>query len=472
MPNARIAIASFFALACAIPAAAAGPEYSADAVETRPGLGNHAGRLYVRGTSRRYEHQLMGLPVVEIDLPEQGIRRVVFPLTRSYIEQPTADLPGNAAAQQPSDAPCKDSPALACKRTGTAEIAGLATEVWSVRPTGAPADSTIHWDPKRRIAVREQHVDGRRLEATKLGAETYEGRSVEHWRIAYLMPGGLALEGRALVDPELGATIAERRPDGASRRLVNLTPGGVDDRLFQVPEGYRRMPGPGQVPETGPGARPGDMPPANRLQPQQGVAPSPPVQSGAAAKPATDELPAPPATVTAPPQSGATKPAPPAIKPTPLRLEPQTTPQTSPPAERRAASEPPPGAGAAGAPPAATAEIPVAGEIPAPVRKPDTASSIVSAASMTPSAATASALPGDIPAPVRKPEIPSRIVTGTAATPSAIPVAPPKPKPGSVAKPAGNGGGARTSSGRTRSARRTDDSSTSSNNPKRRRKAR
>ncbi len=209
-------------------------DYSADTVETRPGLGNRAGRLYVHGHKRRFEHQVMGLPVADVDLPEQGIRRRIYPLTRSYAEQALSSLPKEVAATlaEPVGAPCKDTPVLSCKRTGTATVDGIEAEVWTLRPAGAPADArvpetTIQWDPVRRIALGEQHPDGRRLTAKRAGDETYEGLKVERWSLDYTMPGGMQLSGEALVSADLGATIAERRPDGSSRRLVNVTKGEI-----------------------------------------------------------------------------------------------------------------------------------------------------------------------------------------------------------------------------------------------------
>lgn len=263
--KAPLAILAALALYAGVdaPAEAAEREVSADTVESRSGLGNHAGRLYLRGNDSRYEHQVMGLPVVEIDLPEQGVRRVLFPLTRSYTELSLAALPKEIAATflPPVNAPCSETPRLSCKRTGEAEIAGIKTEVWTMRAAGAPADSTVHWDPARRLALRETHADGRTLEATRLGSEPYENLEVERWRITYAYPGGMRLEGQALVSPDLGITIAERRPDGASRQLVNVAKGGVDASMFAVPKGYRRIPGPGDAPPApAPGVLPGMVP--------------------------------------------------------------------------------------------------------------------------------------------------------------------------------------------------------------------
>lgn len=521
MPNARIAIASLLMAAGAMPALAAGPEYSADAVETRPGLGNHAGRLLVRGSARRYEHQVMGLPVIEIELPEQGIRRIVFPLSRSYIEQSTAGLPAGATMAQPSDAPCRESPALACKRTGTAEIAGIATETWTLRPVGAPADSTIHWDPRRRIAVREEHIDGRRLEAARVATETYEGREVEHWRIVYRMPGGARLEGQALVDPDLGATIAERRPDGASRRLVNVTRGGVDEKLFTVPDGYRRMQAPG---DPAPAARPPHWQPhAGAAGPAAPLAvpPAPPPPQGEPAatpakgnapkdnNPPKDNVP-PPAAVAPTPQPGATGPAPampPATAPMPLQQPPQPAPSS----ERRAetAAPTPPGVITSALPTAAVAaaaaaaqSLPAeatapggaaaavalpqqAGEVPVPLRKP-----AAERASLLPTAATEQSATTAVPPPARRPETAASTVTGattaqgtaqpakpvsarrksaTAVAPSAATI----PDPGNLAAQPPGGVGAPAQSNRIRSGKRAASSTPApGSNSKRRRKAR
>lgn len=447
MLRALLAITCLAGIAGALPAAAASPEYSADAVETRPGFGNRAGRLYVRGLDRRFEHQVMGLPVIEIDLAEQGLRRIVYPLTRTYREQPLAATPDTTAAAM--NAPCKETPQLACKRTGEAEIDGIKTEVWTLRPTGAPADSILFWDAKRRVSLREHHFDGRRLEATRVGTEKYEGRDVEHWSIAYIMATGARRVGAALVDPDLGTAIAERRPDGTSRHLVNIATGGVDADLFAVPNGYRRLPGEGE-PAEGAAMTPAapatasPAPVAPTIAPNLQPTPSPAPASPAPTSPAPGKAP-----------SAAPAPAPLRLDTTPMPLlqQPETQVRTDDWTATTTPADPPPTAVAASEdaavpvptrkPVLAAFEMPM---VPAPVRKPEYASldlstvSATAAASLSTVAALAAAAP-TMPTPKRKPAAFASIVTGstTAATGSGVPAASKAParvqKPAPAAKP-------------------------------------
>lgn len=440
------------AMTAVTPATAA--DYSADTVETRPGLGNRAGRLYVHGHKRRFEHQIMGLPVVDVDLPEQGIRRRIYPLTRSYAEQALSSLPKEVAATlaEPVGAPCKDTPLLSCKRTGKATVEGIEAEVWTLRPAGAPADArvpetTIQWDPVRRIALGEQHPDGRRLTAKRAGEETYEGLKVERWSLDYTMPGGMKVSGEALVSAELGATIAERRPDGGSRRLVNVTK-DVDAKLFEVPEGYRRLPGPFDPPPqpVAPGAATG------------GAAPPSAAAPGGAAEPARPAPPAAPrsdagegkgADASAKPATATEGPAKPMSLPMPGDAPRPVTASTEGfgSAEVRAGGVAVSlGAGATVAavingvgsdavpvparkPAATTAETEVlasVAEVPTPARKP-------MLASITPPPSEV-----DMPMPARKPEV-TNVTTSALATgdPSAAKPAPLKPK--TEAAPAARG---------------------------------
>lgn len=464
---------------CLAAMAAVGPvmaaDYSADTIESRPGLGNRAGRLYVHGHKRRFEHQVMGLPVVDVDLPDEGIRRRIYPLTRSYSEQALSSLPKDVAAvlAEPVGAPCKDTPVLSCKRTGTATVEGIEAEVWTLRPAGAPADArvpetTIQWDPVRRIALGEQHPDGRRLAATRAGEQAYEGLTLERWTLGYTMPGGMQLAGEALVSPELGATIAERRPDGSWRRLVNVTK-GVDAKLFEVPEGYRRLPGPFDPPSQQAAPAGGAAPPP-AAAPGGGGEPARPAPSasprsdagegkdaGAATKPAAPEGPAKPMSVPLP-----------AAAPRPVTASTEGFDSAEVRAGGVAVSL---GAGAtveavmngvgwdlvpvpARKPAAATAETEVLGsitEVPAPARKPLLAS-IATAESDT-----------DMPVPARKPEI-TNVTTAALATgdPSAARPAPPKPR--SEAAPAARGERKRSGKRQARA------SNTRNAAPKRRRK--
>ena len=171
--------------------------------------------------------------MVEIDLPEQGIRRFVFPLNRTYVEQP---LPAEATAS-----PCAGGAASSCSKTGESEIDGIKTEIWTSRQLTAQRETRVWWDATRRLVLRAEYGDGTFMEAKRAADDAYEGRTVERWRVAYRLPGGRMFPAEALYDSALGMTIAEWTGDGGHRQLVNLRPGPVDSAKFEAPADFNRL---------------------------------------------------------------------------------------------------------------------------------------------------------------------------------------------------------------------------------------
>ncbi|MFN3867739.1 MAG: hypothetical protein ACK4MF_01590 [Hyphomicrobiaceae bacterium] len=239
MCKACLAMIGLTALAAAAaPASTArGAEFSADAFEARPGYGIRAGRIYVSGTSHRFDYQSHGMPISEINLPDQGLRRFVFPLTRSYVEQQLPPVPQGGT-------PCPPEPGTTCVKAGDGEAAGFATEIWVIKSERGAGETRVWWDKVRQLALRATYADGRTLETRRAGEETYDGRKVERWQISYRLPNGQSFPGEALFDPALSTAIAERRSDGGRRHLVNITVAPVDKSSFEVPPGYTKLPDP------------------------------------------------------------------------------------------------------------------------------------------------------------------------------------------------------------------------------------
>ena len=265
-------------------------EFTADAVQKQAGQGMQSGRLYVGAAGTRFEFQDQGRPVVQIALPGEGIMRVLFPLDRSYLEM-KAGAGAATPAARPSE-PCKPAPDLECNRDGEEQIAGMKLERWTIKPKGAPGEIRIWWDPERHMPLRQVLFDGSTMQAIMTGTEDHEGRKVESWEITYTSPNGQYRRGMALYSPELGTTVLEQQPGGTMRELRNITVGKVDTKLFDVPEGYKKIePPPPPTPGTqAPPPQSGAMPPAGQAPtdrsaapagPFGGVAPPPPDRPGA-----------------------------------------------------------------------------------------------------------------------------------------------------------------------------------------------
>lgn len=259
LAGAWLIAASATAILCTTPGAASAEagghargstSYVADALETTSSGVHRRGRLTVQGSASRLDYNDMGLPVIEIDLPEKGLRRVMFPAARTYMEftrpQMISGRPG----------PCVASGYQSCRQTGREKVGGVDTEIWEIATPGADEAVRLWWDPARGMTVREEYPGGRRMHAVHREHEPYEGFHSEQWEFTYLLPGGRYLGGMAVMVPELNAPVNERRPDGTIRRLVNIKAGAVDATRFEVPSGYRRIdlphpPPPGQTAPSG-----------------------------------------------------------------------------------------------------------------------------------------------------------------------------------------------------------------------------
>lgn len=250
--------------------------YSARALEIAPSGIHRNGRLLVRGSASRLEYHHMGMPVIEIEQPDRGVRRVLFPVTRTYLEysHPQARIDG-------SKAPCVTTAHQICTKTGREQIGGVETDVWELRTAGRGDVIRLWWSPSHGMIVREEYPDGRRMHGLKREAQPHEGFATEQWEFTYMLPGGRYLGGMAIIARDLDAPVVERRPDGTIRRLVDIKRGSLDAAMFELPPGYRRInlpypPPPGQTAPSGwqpmpspmPGAPQGDGPYAARFAPQ------------------------------------------------------------------------------------------------------------------------------------------------------------------------------------------------------------
>lgn len=238
----KMHLATAFVAALTTPATAfaATAEFSAVTVELRPGQDIATGSLYVGKEATRYEFRQRGLPVVRITFPKQRIIRFLFPIDKSYIEykiEPGRPFPGTKPTK-----PCNPNPRVTCALVSAkAKINGMTAERWSIRPTVGPGEVRLWWDPKRKIPLRQEHFDGRVMQATLRGTRIFESQNVEDWEFTYLSPDGRYRRSVSLISPELGVAVVEMLPGGIVRRLHSVTIGAPDAKLFKVPADYKQI---------------------------------------------------------------------------------------------------------------------------------------------------------------------------------------------------------------------------------------
>jgi hypothetical protein len=212
--------------------------FSADALETHPNGAKRYGRLHVLGSASSYEYKRMGISIIEIELPASGIRRVLFPASRTYFETPLVGFTSNDAS------PCPSETEVDCRRTGKEVIGASTTEIWTITRSDTSGATRLWWDTSRNMAVRIEHPDGSRLQTVMRESDDYEGMHAEQWELTHLLPGGRYIGGMMIIATELRMPVVERRPDGLIRHLVNIARGGVSADVFHVPAGYRRISAP------------------------------------------------------------------------------------------------------------------------------------------------------------------------------------------------------------------------------------
>ena len=236
------AITAVFLSVAGIGAACAGPQFTADAVETAPGREMRYVRLLAGEKGSRFEFQMGGQPVVEIVLPAEGKVLTLFPLDHTYLEGQTAI--GVPFADSQASSPCQPQPEGAeCKKEAEGAAAGPAgLERWVIVHKGVPEEERVWWDTQRKMAVRQEYADGREMQATMRGTNgCSRTASLRTGKSSNMMPNGMYKRGFSLFAPDLGIAVAERQPGGVVRELRNIQPGAPDAKLFEVPENYKRI---------------------------------------------------------------------------------------------------------------------------------------------------------------------------------------------------------------------------------------
>ena len=255
-------------LAGTVPGIAQAASFTADAVQTKPGQGMRYGKLFVSDTATRFEFQQRGRPVIQIIDKKAGVTRLLFPLSKTYLEfkgdadAGIADIV-NLSTPCPKPLPGKDAPKMSCTKTGDESRGAFRLEKWKVTYEKSPQSGMIWWDPERKMALRQEMPGGNVIQMNYLGEVPYsKTRNVENWEVLFMTPFGRYQRGMMMYDKEIKLPVMQNFPDGTMRELRNLEVGEQAADLFKVPADYKKIEPPKPVSMAPPPPPPWAEPPA------------------------------------------------------------------------------------------------------------------------------------------------------------------------------------------------------------------
>lgn len=214
--------------------------FTAMAVQSVNGQQTQSGQIFVSGTNTRFEYVEQGRQIVKIVLPQEKIMRILFPQEKVYMEiAAPGDVPMMAGK---AETPCPPVDGLTCTKVGDAKYGDLDVQQWTQYHAPSKSTSTIWWEPKRNLIVRQEFPDGRVMQMTMTGNVKYDGRDAESWDIVMANPNGQTVTANRLIDVDLGIIVKDSMPtSGMSRELHNLKVVKADASWFSVPAGYQRI---------------------------------------------------------------------------------------------------------------------------------------------------------------------------------------------------------------------------------------
>ena len=220
--------------------------FTATAVQKMQDKEVQGGKIFVSAQGTRFEFSEYGRDLVQIILPKQKIMRILFPKDKVYMEMPApADT---LVISSNSNSPCPPITAMTCKKLGVDKFGEMNVERWSQSIQGLRGESTLWWDPERKMIMRQEYPDGRIMQLQLAGKEDLGGRKTERWDISYAQPGRPVLTGLRMVDTDLGIIVKEQLPSGLVRELRDLKAAKVDPKWFAVPKDYKRIETPKAAP--------------------------------------------------------------------------------------------------------------------------------------------------------------------------------------------------------------------------------
>ena len=217
--------------------------FSAEAVQTGPGMQPTHMKLYVSSNkSIRIEMATPQGEIVQQYFTDSGLMRVMYPGRKEYLEQQSPapmSMPGEVAIN-----PCENMPDAKCEKLGEENIEGQPAIHWKITRPGPNRQEFIleQWlDKSRGITLREKLPNGASITAKMAGKEKVNGRDAERWEVVMTALDGKQQTGTRWYDVELGITMREAFPNGSVRELINIEVKEPDADLFKLPEGYRKL---------------------------------------------------------------------------------------------------------------------------------------------------------------------------------------------------------------------------------------
>lgn len=213
-------------------------EFSADAVISVPQQAVRQTRLFVGKNAVRSESTIDGQDMVEISYPEEGRVILINHHLRAYRDRTVA-----VKSNKDDDSPCAQIRDAVCERLGTESVNGIKTEKWQIiSGTQGRKSRTLHWiDVKRKLAIREFFPDGSVADLKMLKKEKINERDTEKWERTLSRPDGSSIKSYQWYDAGLKIAIREELPGGYVRELKNIKISKQPDKLFNVPQDYKRI---------------------------------------------------------------------------------------------------------------------------------------------------------------------------------------------------------------------------------------
>lgn len=224
---------------------AAPPSFTAETVQSHPQHGTVQGRMFVSEDGSRMETTVQGRQVVDITLPRQGIKRLLFPQERTYMELIGPAVEQGRSVLSPEN-PCLLAGKGQCQKVGESRAGGAPVEQWSISPEQGQGPIVVWWDVRRKMPLREEFPDGRVIQVTFKGQVRHDGRPVEHWETTYHAADGKTQTSTQYYDPELGMPVREEFPDGSRNELRKIRVTAPDPSWFAVPADFQRIEPPRQ----------------------------------------------------------------------------------------------------------------------------------------------------------------------------------------------------------------------------------
>jgi len=217
------------------------PSFSARSVQTTPDQPDRVGTITRSGSYLRLEFEQDGQRVIQIIHPTEGLTYILYPETRSYVEQQGAIQPEEFVESYapPCPAPAEEA-GLLCNRLGLDVYQSIPVERWHI---SAPDESqmVILWDPTRKRALRQEMSNSVVVQMTFLENTVIEGRQAEHWVTEISRQGAATQRNEWWYDPELKLVLRETLPGNTLRTLESISTGPVDPTVFIVPDGWQRF---------------------------------------------------------------------------------------------------------------------------------------------------------------------------------------------------------------------------------------